>query len=255
MNSLTKNSTLNICVLGNSHAGSLKLGWNLIEQDYPGIKITFFAARACGLEQLSVRKGMLVPTNAHLKKSLSHTSGGHEAIDLSLFDICLIYGLRFSFPYKLEIGRTTHYLSKAAYECSIHDTISSALSIQVLKKVRCLSKIPVYIGHNPLTARNRNSFLKEAISYPEFVAAVNRILIADQAVLLAQPEETITENIYTKAEYKSGAVCLDVGDKSANQPYASEDNVHMNDEFGRIYLQHFIQQIPMSAVRQDYGPN
>lgn len=243
MNDVTEKSPLNICVLGNSHVGSLKLGWNLIEQDYPGIKITFFAARACGLEHLTVRKGMLIPSNAHLKKSLRHTSGGHEAIDLSLFDICLIYGLRFSFPYKLEISRTANYFSKAAYECSLHDTIINTLSIQTLKKVRSLSDIPLYIGHNPLTACNQNSFLNKPINYSEFVAGVNRILTADQAILLTQPEETITGNIYTKPEYKSGAVCLDVGDKSANQPYANEDNVHMNDVFGRIYLQNFFGQL------------
>lgn len=243
MSNLTENSPLNICVLGNSHAGSLKLGWDLMEQGYPEIKITFFAARACGLEHLSAKKGMLIPTNANLKKSLRHTSGGHEKIDLSLFDICLIYGLRLSFPYKLEIGRTVNYLSKAAYDCSVHDMLTNTLAIQILQKVRSVSEMPVYVGHCPLTALNPKSFVSKKIGYFEFVDSVNRTLASNQAILLAQPEETIIENIYTGPEYKSGAVCLDVGDGATNRSYAAEDNLHMNGLFGRIYLEHFIEHI------------
>ncbi|MDD5276562.1 MAG: hypothetical protein PHR16_10830 [Methylovulum sp.] len=244
MNGLTDDKALNICVLGNSHVGSLKFGWDLIKPDYAKINITFFAARADRMRYLSIEKGVLIPTTPYLKKSITQTSGGFETINLSAFDVCLIYGLKFSFPYKLEFDRTSHYFSKAVYEHSILDTLSDTLSMQTLKKVRSLSDMPVYIGHNPLTAYSKNPFLGKKINYSEFVSCVNRILIADKATLLAQPEETLIENIYTKTEYKSGAIGMDVGDGSANKPYADKDNLHMNGEFGRIYLESFFKQIP-----------
>ena len=33
-----------ICVLGNSHAAAIALGWKTLQADYPGVSLTFFAA-------------------------------------------------------------------------------------------------------------------------------------------------------------------------------------------------------------------
>lgn len=249
MNEVSKSKPLNICVFGNSHVSSLKVGWNLIEQDYPEIKITFFAARTGGLSGLKVENGLLVPNNNQLKTWLFQTSGGYEEIDLAQFDIGLLYGLRLAFPYKLEMGRIINFFSKAAYECAVQDGVDASLSVHTLKKIRQLSDMPMYLGHNPLNACLANTYLNEKFNYSDFIDVTNCHLANENAVLLAQPEETVTERIYTKPEYTSGALRLGVQDGAENQLYDEGDNVHMNGIFGRIYLEHLFAQIPGCQTR------
>jgi hypothetical protein len=108
-----------ICVLGNSHVASLKLGWDSLKTQYPNVDITFFANRQRRMEALQVEKGKLVPDNEALKTAIAYTSNGLTSIDSRKFDLYLLYGLDLK-PY----FPPTTFFSAAVLKESILGSVS-----------------------------------------------------------------------------------------------------------------------------------
>ncbi len=81
-----------ICVIGDSHAAALKLGWETIRAGLPGMELDFYAAPKPHMAAFAAEDGKLVATSTALKKFLEQTSGARFSIDGS-YDLYLVCGI------------------------------------------------------------------------------------------------------------------------------------------------------------------
>lgn len=222
---------MKLCVIGNSHTACLKVAWDRLGERYPGIKMTFFAQRGYAIGGLISRKGVLVPWNDRLRAAIVHTSGGYSAIDLCRFDAVLLVGLLWGYPPSLG-----HYSHAAALRALL-DITPTTMAFGLLRKIRKLSDIPVFIAHQPL--RSHAGEFEGSVDlapYRRLVDALNTELMKQHdAVLLPQPPQTIAGSFFTRSEFALQPPRLDIGNRDEGQQFADPLS-HMNSRYGDIYL-------------------
>ncbi len=220
-----------LCVIGNSHSACLKLAWDRLGALYPDISITFFAQRGFGMGGLLPHRGLLVPANEKLHAAMIHTSGGIAAIDLRHFDAVLVVGFLWGYPP--SIGCYSH----AAALQALLDITPRTVAISLLRKIRRLSDIPVFLVHQPLRSYDGDvDGTGELAPYRRLIGLLNSHLLEKEgATLLSQPPQTITRSFFTRREFAVGSPRLDIGDGEADFQYANPQ-AHMNARYGDIYL-------------------
>lgn len=227
---------MKICILGNSHVGSLKRGWDIIHADHQEHQITFFASRADGMANLRLENQALVPCTPQLLNDILYTSGGMKEVSLLAYDVYFLYGLGFTLP-TMD--------SRLSSEVMMHqclDNFGCSLIFKIAEQIRSISASPIFIGHRPQAALTGISEPRpNSLDYEAVFSHMSNAVGASNAVLVEQPLMTLAENVWnTKMEYSSGSTVLDVGDEYSNQPHPPTDVLHMNDIFGRLYLQNFL---------------
>jgi hypothetical protein len=233
---------MKICVLGNSHAASLKNGWDDISCNFPNIQITFFASRANGLQGLIIDDNRLVPNTKELSKNIAFTSGGSDHVDLGAYDIFLIYALGLLLP---TIDRRC---SRSVAEQSCMDRFSRNLNSTLCKRIRTASKKPIFLGHTPQMAKPLPSPPRaNQLNYYEVLRLMNRCLSIEDATIVAQPEETLVNDWYTVHEFAIGSTRLDIGDNLSGQVHPDSDVWHMNNIYGRLWLENFFHLLPFGS--------
>lgn len=230
---------MKICVLGNSHVGSLKRGWDEIKGDYPEHEITFFAQRSDGLEDLVACGGKLIANTEKLAKALEFTSGGKKEIDPSQYDIFLIYGAGVNINFVAD----NRFYSTAVIASSLNDLVTNTLSFSLLKRLRALTDKSVFIGHLPLAPAIE--LLSDAMpsDYVARVKLINAITYHPlNAELVRQPSSTMINGKNTHPDFSKGSKALAVGDSGDNVFHPESDSDHMNDKFGEIWLREFFTE-------------
>lgn len=231
-------SAMRICVLGNSHVASLKKGWDLIKDRYENIDLTFFAQRQRGLIDLEIKDGMLFPSTISLKNAISYTSGGRDHIDFSLYDSCLIYGLGLK-PYKASPDQ---FFSENVLSFALKDHISKTVSLRTLLKIKKVSSITTYVGHQPLLAAQEENDIGDLRLYFEGFELLKQYFNKEYGCnLVSQPSNTICGGFNTMQVFSSQSTRLDIGDGISGEEHPVNDVEHMNDLFGAKYLEEFFK--------------
>lgn len=184
------------------------------------------------MARLAPRAGMLVPANDTLRRAMLHTSGGHEAIVLREFDAVLMVGFLWAYPP--SVG----YYSHAAALQALFDITPKTVAVNLLRKIRRISDVPVFLAHQPLRSYDGDfDETAELAPYRRLVGLLNsRFLEKEGAVLLPQPPQTIAASFFTRPEFAIGSIRLDIGSGDTNaEPYA-DPRSHMNARYGDIYL-------------------
>jgi hypothetical protein len=236
---------MKICVLGNSHTGALKRSWDeLISSEFKErYDITFFAARSNNLADLRVKNGELVTENEITQKSIEFTSGGLSTIKLDAYDAYLIYG--FVRPY---IKSDSFYSNRVTSQ-SIKDHFINRTGYQLLKKIRMCVETKVYLGHIPFpSSEKQDNWVSLSHTYEQYEQGVNIVnnnfFEEMNSTLIKQPSETLAKiNRNTLSKFSKGSLRLAIGESSVIDPHWKADNVHMNDEFGKIWLENFLNTI------------
>jgi hypothetical protein len=237
-----------VCVIGNSHTACLKLAWDDLKVRFPSISLTFFAARKSGVSELQpTPDGVLVPTSKRLSQALMHTSGGQSVIDLRRYDLVLVVGLTSGYP---RYGYFSHAVARQA----MLDHIPTTAAFETVQKIRSVSDIPIFLAHQPLFKENDGDQDDEGIPilskesdglmpYRRIIEAINDGLFRGLgARFLDQPAQTITKCFYTRSEYGTNSVRLDLGDGNEE---SDDDRTHMNARFGDIYLSTHLRAIAL----------
>ncbi|MBY5970334.1 hypothetical protein [Halomonas denitrificans] len=229
-----------ICVIGNSHVGALKTAWDLMPEWHSENELVFFAARANGMSDLHLEGKHLIPRSLKLEESIRFTSGGLSNIDVSDYDIFLIYGLQMEAFF---IEQDT-FFSAAVIRQSVIDSVSNTLSLHILKQIRSVTDSGIYIGHCPLP--ELQSVEEEVYSTEDYISGVevmnDEVFKSFRAKLIPQPVATIVNGAFTKPEFSKGSKRLSVGDDRDEQEHPEHNRKHMNDAFGREWLSHFFEQ-------------
>lgn len=238
--------TLHIAVIGNSHVGAIKSAWDKIEHKYPQIKLTFFAARSRNMEFVRIEKGKLVPYRSRTESSMEFTSGGKKVIDPDEYDAFLLYGLRAR-PYMPDL---TQHFSEQAHAAALADLRKSQALLRLLKLTRRITKKPIFLGEHPLpiaheSASNKGRMYKEkGVHDYHFGASLSARFFKDQynATLIMQPAETIERNQFTAEIYAKESERLQIGRENDTLVDGPEDLVHMNSEYGKLWLENLIPE-------------
>lgn len=236
--SLLRAPKMNICVIGNSHVGAIKLAWDELYCDYEKLSVSFFACGGSGMKDMIVSDGRLKAGNERLRKRIEFTSGGESEVEPEKYDAFLIYGLGLALT---PFDDFTFY-TKAVKEAARKDRINRSLNFNIFNMMCAITDKPIFVAHNPFPSQLLSKGKKvDSIRLQEEIAWYEEFF-KERACFLSQPEETIHEGKYTKVEYSKGSRKLETGDGDDNELHPDEDFSHMNKEYGKIWLRKFLDK-------------
>lgn len=229
---LAQRCDVKICIIGTSHIASLKLGWGMVQDQFPGHELVFFGSVGASLRHLRVTDRKLISVNKSLTKSLAYTSGGTKDIDPTKYDVIILYGLIMRLP-RLRQG-----ISRAVFLETIKDVSEKGLTLKIATRLRKLSAKKFWIGINPLEiAPNDQHDDGSFYSYDVLMAELQRVFPVEGVTFLRQPAETICPDLRAPSRFGTGSVRLLPPEAGAAPNAHPEDEVnHMNGEFGRLWL-------------------
>lgn len=238
---------MKIGVIGNSHVGALKRAWDLFSlEDKKEIDLTFFAVGSRGMQDLEPRDGKLIAKTQKLADALIFTSEGKSEIDPLEYDIFLLYGLFAAAHFK----ENEKFYSKAATQRAMQDLVENQLSFEVLLKLRSITNKKIYVGHNPFKAAENIINMKAHDGYLTGLKELNdKVYNQYNAEIIPQPLETIVNLRSTNPIYTKNSKKLATGKKEDNELHPEQDNFHMNDDYGRLWLIEFINRLKITANR------
>lgn len=227
---------MKICIFGNSHLASLKLGWDDLKSSYPDVELIFFGSPNDTLRELDIDNGRLVPNNPVLAEKLKHTSGGREFVQPAEFDAFLLYG-NFIPPRDLSI-----VLSRAVMTATAIDRFHQSVTWRLARQISTLSRAPIYASPEPASARSNIAERFSAFySYVDVMTALIAGLAAEQLTLIAQPAETMSNAWSTRESFTKNSVRLATNELRGDVPHGERDYRHMNAEYGALYLKNFFE--------------
>jgi hypothetical protein len=237
---------MSVCAIGDSHLAALKLGWESIKSDHPGIRLVFFGAPGMNLKDLAVSDGSLVPTTERLRRLLKRTSDGLDVIAPS-HDRFLVCGMKFAvfmvqrlyekYRSEAEPRDNRRPLSDECLLRAAQGFLRGSLSIEVVEKLRQVSRSP--IGVIPVPFRADESGLGQAswnrdrnLVARTFAEAARKLGDELDFQPFFPPASMLSGPIQTKAEYSDNSVRLQRGNKAHDE----EDILHMNPRYGAEML-------------------
>lgn len=239
-----------VCLIGNSHVGALKLGWPLIEADFPGMDLDFYASAGASLD-LVVSGGHIEPASEGVRARLAYTSGKSGDIEpgYDAYVVCglLLSSLRAGRAYRVkkaeqnskDVARAT---AKEACLAAARDCLRSLLFADVLAKLRQITTAPIFLIGTPLPALERHANMKKfsnglRMSLKEAYEAASETIAGEcNAQFLRQPEETVGPiELTTRSEFYL------LSPEQVSQEKAV--HTHMNAAYGAIVLRDVLERI------------
>ncbi|SEN55564.1 hypothetical protein SAMN04489859_100985 [Paracoccus alcaliphilus] len=228
---------IRLCVLSNSHSAALKLAWDEMSADHPDIALTFFAARGGRIGKLQVRGDELVPLDDILADQIALTSGGKRSVRPNDYDAFLVYGYGKA---QLKGGGAARFSSAFADRVTIERARKRLLSERLLIRLRKITDKPVFICPCPLPTQQDGKSAPRLKDYHDEMDLLQRVVFSPlSATLVPQPAETILDGSATRPEYGEGSVRLRVPGEGL-AAHDSGERLHMNKEYGRVWLTHFL---------------
>ncbi len=235
---------MRICVLGNSHVACLKQGWDHVGARYPDLKVTFFASRQEGLKALRRDGDSLTPGNAALAKDLAFTSGGLDRVELAAYDVFLVHALGLAAP---PMDRR---LSGAVQRQICKDALGRSLNRSLCGLIRSASASPICIGLNPQRGLVESGpSQRHRLFYGDTCAMLGGQIDLDNTRLIEQPAQTLADGWHSRSELSRGSTRLDVGDRISNAAHPVDETVHMNTEFGCLYMENFVASLVLRTAQ------
>ena len=234
---LDQRCELKVCIIGSSHTASLKLGWDLVKDEFPNLELVFFASLGGTMRSLRAVNGKLVAVDPRVADRMSFTSGGHKSIDPQDYDAFLIYGLKLFVP-RLERG-----ISLAVMKEVIRNTVEQGLTEKTVGRLRKVTDKTIWIGACPLeTTLDGAQEGREMHSYQAMIEEMAAALGVPGTRMLGQPAETLCPDLRTVQALGNYASRRKTEEQSpADGEVAAVKNLqgelkHMNSDFGALWL-------------------
>lgn len=263
-----------LCVIGTSHIGALKTGWDSIKTEQSDWDIVFFGAPDYGVKErlrhVKRSGSKLAPMEKYTREYFEITSGGQSEIDLDAYDCFLIQGAGISVSLimrsiYLQFRSERHAMpggnilvSDACFSDAVKGLFLSSVAVRLADDISAAVEKPVYLVPGPcpsdglLSARKATKKVwREAIqNWQKIHAAGDDLVLADQykagldavrAVgyrLIDIPEELYGGPCFTKHEYCHGSEWLQ-DNKYETSP--DDDYLHMNSRYGAKLLNAFFE--------------
>lgn len=230
---------MRLCIISNSHAASLKLGWDRIAPRFPDTELYFYAAASDCLEKIDVDDGAryLYPTDRKTRNRLNEVTGGKPRLYPGEHDAFLLYGLRFILP------RLNHGLPQDQIAAAANEALEQSIAWSLIGKLRQITDRPAFLGAEPLLALPTNwaqaaRLARRRPCAGHTVAEAVAPRLAEQRVtLIQQPPDTIVRAFFTNARYSRGSARLAPARGLGNDLHEPQDRRHMNADYGAHYLE------------------
>ena len=260
---------MRIAIIGNSHLAAFKLAWNDLADTYRDITLVFFGSAGEEMRsKVAIENDCLVAVTEGAINDFHFTSGGLTKIDFSDFDAVLLVGMDcrmlplysalksnriYDAPSpSFSRKKVSHRIISAACIAQLcMDQMKNTSMFHVLSLIRSVSKIPAFIIPCPFPSKaciydnparwaflTRNASKTLQQSYYEGLSGLCRSFAA---TLITQPENTITDLLFTKEELSVGSVRFD--DHLLTTLHKETDYVHMNGDYGKEVLTFVLQCI------------
>lgn len=241
---------MKVLVVGNSHAGSLKRGWdNIFSSSTSKVEIVFAASRGQGMEELLINDGIMSGNTERLRNDLFFTAGAN-IIYLDQFDFILVYGLRLrsGIFYRWLSPSSKFVYSKQCLIQSFKDYHKEILGFKIACQIRSQTDVPVFLGAPLISKFEKPKIRKNMTFSPDlYIEVIDRanMLFWDALGLryFPQPQDTIeSTRLRTKEIFSKDSRQLAIGDDFDNKLHTNSDTGHMNEYFGAKYLESFIDK-------------
>lgn len=236
----------NLCVIGDSHLNAIKGGWDLLEDEYPDLELTFFGAGRKNMQFLEVSNGCLISSDPHCAKRMRRTSNGLESI-ADDYDGYLLCGLEFGLHAAVYLCMTHRIecdepddrvpVSDPCFERAIEDELRGTISVSTVRKLHQITNAPIAVVPYPLRCRSDTIPVFKRIRETGTDQKVREL--ADSAAtnlsqeygfrLFLQPQDTLSSPLGTNSIYSR---------------IPGSNDGHMNASYGREVLKVVFGQFP-----------
>ncbi len=243
---------IRLCVIGNSHIGAIRRGWDTVERDYQNSSIDFFGSTGDSIKTLANIDGVLSSPDETVRAMLHRTSGGRESIVPASYDAFVVVGLGLSTDAVANVYRRfrpftfakadMRLISRACVAAAVSGLMQASLALQTARLVRSVSMAPIFC----IPAPQPSSLIQdepvadaEWLSeralidglYELIMATAARIEAAEGFRFLWQPAETMEMGYYSRREFGLNSVNL------FGKPKGDQDQLfHMGPEYGAIVV-------------------
>ena len=244
-----------ILVLGNSHVGSLKAGFNNLDEKYLE-NMSFHFAGIAGpvFKTIYVKNNQLNIPEKFFKRFSGVFGNIQFPIDLDQYDYLVLVGAWIQSPIKMLINSRSEftYYSKNLIENYInnfylenHNSFTKDL-INKLTKLFCSKLIIIPTPLSALSLQNESEI--DSIPKTKFVAKQINLIRStcdnlskekNKVSILLPPEKLLENNqLNTKQDYIRGGLKW-----NANEHNRVDDLNHMNSEYGREIMLSLIDKL------------
>lgn len=232
---------MKICIIGNSQMACLKQVWPAIAPTRPDLSVGFFGAPGEWLDTLAWIDGRIASPQKRVADMLRIVTGGEPVLNPGDWDAFVLVGLSLNVrPY-----RANHWLDRRLSAALRRASVQDSFAITTMAHVRALLRSdssagkdrPMLILPNPLARQPQPGGVPlpepgpQAQSHAEALADLRAVLEDADTRVLAQPEDTILHDRWTRPEFGEGAVGLATNPNGSNTK-GPDDRTHMNAAFG-----------------------
>jgi hypothetical protein len=246
-----------LCMVGNSHLGAIKLGWEDVQVEFRGVAATFFGAFGKHMNHLLVRGGILLVSSEQTR--VLSTSSEDRKIDLAEYDGVALFGGELNIIHAINLyrnyrsdehrhdGTMIHRVSQECFDAALLGLLRNTNAIRLAADIARVSKCPVLVSPQPmpsphiLTSVRHDVFrnILEAGDELSLYGSYRRSLRALSTLgftIIEQPEATKIAPLLTDQEYSKGSTRL----LNSKQEHPEDDFVHMNRLYGAEVLRQII---------------
>jgi len=242
---------MRVCLIGNSHLGCLKLGWDEIATRHSDTKVTFFGTPRRTILHLRARQHRLVPTTESVETSFMRTSDGLSVIDPQLYDAFVICGLTVSSvlvmglacrytPDSLSHLSERHLVSDDFFKAILAEMNQASAGYKTAKRLRRITDKPILILPPPMPSEQITLKQPRLTKFQQDESGTRLATLVQEAVesldkdvaeFVWQPQQTLAHGVFTQHEFSTNSSRLLTDEK-----HSDDDAIHMNGEFGAAAL-------------------
>ena len=248
------------CVIGNSHIGAIKSGWEQLGDEARPFELEFFGSKSQSLSRTFVEDGVLKTDDQQVQRSLKRTGGSAE-IDLARYDLFVIVGAGVHFK---QLGRmmreaTIHphaepgrrLVSRPAAAEAFRQRLQQLAAWDLASAISDARDAPVYLIPEPFFARDvieagDKPFITELYeaglgqAFSEIFDTACERAFAPFGGFVAQPDETRREHMFTTERYSLEPVSLQRM-MDMDLEARDDDYVHKNADYGEVMMRSLLE--------------
>ena len=230
-NAAGRNSgSVRACFLGNSHVGALRQALRRGHFTDPNMEIVFWGFPGKSYKELKFEHGKF--THPDRERALRQTKGRYESIARTDCEVLVFVGPGFRPGLLMARLKAGGDLSFAAIESHLQRMVAETSELQLMTAAARGYQGKVYFVPWPLVSelsgRRRNLHIGKN-EFAQFNRIAAKVFSEVGVTYIAQPEETIRDNKWTRSEYSRDG-----------------NFVHMNAQYGEVILRAIRERVRTS---------
>jgi len=245
---------LRVCLIGNSHSGCFKMGWDAISEYFDSVDIKFFPHHGQFYHSFKVDEPSktLLMEDEFVRKNFEKLSGNDGIINFEHFDLCMIVG-----GMSLSTYINNRFHSKQVVAQIARDHFEGSHINVLFSKIRQISDIETLIVPAPNKAvRQKISGDRETHGDTIHQLMNNDVLKPNNARLALPPSEVWEpKSGCFKLKYAAGERVTGASLIPGNKQEIIDDLVHMNAAYGALFLKNILADLGIEPNKSLVMPN